>query len=84
MWRHEDICRVLVGGIDFATGELVEDEYDLAKAAAENPPMIRYPIPPLMHGARSRPPDAAVRRPNHRAGPEFDADEVWQTIEKHR
>ena len=51
MWRHEDIYRVLFGGTDFATGEFVKDEYDLAKAAAENPPMIRYPIPPMIHGA---------------------------------
>src|SRR5580704_15891995 len=34
MWRHEDIYRVLFGGTDFATGEFVEDEHDLAKAAA--------------------------------------------------
>ena len=51
MWRHEDIYRVLFGGTDFATGEHVKDEHDLAKAAAENPPMIRYPIPPMIHGA---------------------------------
>src|ERR1700746_577466 len=51
MWRHEDIYRVLFGGTDFATGEFVKDEYDRAKAAAANPPMIRYPIPPMLHGA---------------------------------
>ena len=51
MWRHEDIYRVLFGGTDFATGEFVKDEHDLAKAAAPNPPMIRYPIPPMIHGA---------------------------------
>ena len=51
MWRHEDIYRVLFGGTDFATGEPSKDEYDLAKQAAANPPMIRYPIPPMIHGA---------------------------------
>ena len=45
MWRHEDIYRVLFGGTDFATGEPINDEYDLAKAAAANPPMIRLPDP---------------------------------------
>ncbi|EUA23856.1 AMP-binding enzyme family protein [Mycobacterium xenopi 4042] len=45
MWRHEDIYRVLLGGTDFATGEYVEDEYDLAKQAAAGPPMVRFPIP---------------------------------------
>ena len=44
MWRHEDVYRVLFGGTDFATGEFVKDEYDLAKAAAQSPPMIRHPI----------------------------------------
>src|ERR1700720_550613 len=39
MWRHEDIYRVLFGGTDFATGEFVKDEHDLAKGAAANPPM---------------------------------------------
>ena len=51
MWRHEDIYRVLFGGTDFATGEPIADEYDLSKAAAANPPMIRLPIPPMIHGA---------------------------------
>ena len=51
MWRHEDIYRVLFGGTDFATGEFVKDEYDLAKAAAGDLLMIRYPIPPMIHGA---------------------------------
>ena len=34
MWRHEDFWRVLGGGIDFLTGEPLEDEYDQAKQAA--------------------------------------------------
>src|ERR1700758_1455093 len=51
MWRHEDIYRVLLGGTDFATGEFVKDEYALAKQAAAGPPLIRYPIPPMIHGA---------------------------------
>ena len=67
MWRHEDIWRVLGGGIDFETGEPLDDEYDQSKQAAAGPPMIRFPIPPLMHGARSRPPDGPVRRRHRRA-----------------
>src|SRR6201998_3330387 len=51
MWRHEDIYRVLFGGNDFATGEFVKDEYDLAKQAAASAPMVRFPIPPMIHGA---------------------------------
>lgn len=85
MWRHEDIYRVLFGGTDFATGEFVKDEHDLAKAAAENPPMIRYPIPPMIHGAtQSATWMSLFSGQTTVLAPEFDADEVWQTIEKHK
>ncbi len=85
MWRHEDIYRVLFGGTDFATGEFVKDEHDLAKAAAENPPMIRYPIPPMIHGAtQSATWMSLFSGQTTVLTPEFDADEVWQTIEKHK
>lgn len=85
MWRHEDIYRVLFGGTDFATGEFVKDEYDLAKAAADNPPMIRYPIPPMIHGAtQSATWMSLFSGQTTVLAPEFDADEVWQTIEKHK
>jgi acyl-CoA synthetase (AMP-forming)/AMP-acid ligase II len=85
MWRHEDIYRVLFGGTDFATGEFVKDEYDLAKAAAENPPMIRYPIPPMIHGAtQSATWMSLFSGQTTVLAPEFDADEVWRTIEKHK
>ena len=85
MWRHEDIYRVLFGGTDFATGEFVKDEYDLAKAAAENPPMIRYPIPPMIHGAtQSATWMSLFSGQTTVLAPEFDADEVWQTIEKYK
>ncbi|AGB25922.1 acyl-CoA synthetase (AMP-forming)/AMP-acid ligase II [Mycobacterium sp. JS623] len=85
MWRHEDIYRVLFGGTDFATGEFVKDEYDLAKAAAENPPMIRYPIPPMIHGAtQSATWMSLFSGQTTVLAPEFDADEVWATIEKYK
>lgn len=85
MWRHEDIYRVLFGGTDFATGEFVKDEYDLAKAAAENPPMIRYPIPPMIHGAtQSATWMSLFSGQTTVLAPEFNADEVWRTIHKHK
>ena len=81
MWRHEDIYRVLFGGTDFATGEFVKDEYDLAKAAAENPPMIRYPIPPMIHGATQSATWMSIFSGQTTVlAPEFDADEVWRAI----
>jgi acyl-CoA synthetase (AMP-forming)/AMP-acid ligase II len=85
MWRHEDIYRVLFGGTDFATGEFVKDEYDLAKAAAANPPMIRYPIPPMIHGATQSATWMSIFSGQTTVlAPEFDADQVWRTIHDHK
>ncbi len=81
MWRHEDIYRVLFGGTDFATGEPVKDEYDLAKFAAANPPMIRYPIPPMIHGAtQSATWMSLFSGQTVVLEPEFSPERVWQTI----
>ena len=69
MWRHEDIYRVLFGGTDFATGEFVKDEYDLAKAGRGEP--ADDPLPDPADDPRRHPVghlDVAVLRPNHRAG----------------
>src|SRR6202048_4036059 len=85
MWRHEDIYRVLFGGTDFATGEFVKDEYDLAKAAAANPPMIRYPIPPMIHGATQSATWMSIFAGQTTVlAPEFNADEVWRAIHDHK
>lgn len=85
MWRHEDIYRVLFGGTDFATGELIKDEYDLSKSAAENPPMIRYPIPPMIHGAtQSATWMALFAGQTTLLAAEFDADTVWRSIHEHK
>ncbi len=48
MWRHEDFWRVLGGGIDFYTGEPLE-EMDQSTQAVE-PRMVTFPLSPLMHG----------------------------------
>jgi 3-oxocholest-4-en-26-oate---CoA ligase len=85
MWRHEDIYRVLFGGTDFATGEFVKDEYDLAKQAAASPPMIRFPIPPMIHGAtQSAMWMALFSGQTTVLAPEFNADEVWRAIHDHK
>ncbi|MBY0440794.1 MAG: acyl-CoA synthetase [Mycobacteriaceae bacterium] len=85
MWRHEDVYRVLFGGTDFATGEYVKDEYDLAKQAAAGPPMVRFPIPPMIHGAtQSVTWTALFTGGTIVLAPEFDAEKVWQTVEKHK
>jgi 3-oxocholest-4-en-26-oate---CoA ligase len=85
MWRHEDIYRVLFGGTDFATGEPIADEYDLSKQAAANNPMIRYPIPPMIHGAtQSATWMALFSGQTVVLTPEFNADEVWRAIHEHK
>jgi acyl-CoA synthetase (AMP-forming)/AMP-acid ligase II len=85
MWRHEDIYRVLFGGTDFATGEELQDEYDLAKQAAAGPPMIRYPIPPMIHGAtQSATWMALFSGGTVVLAPEFEPDDVWRTVDKHK
>ena len=85
MWRHEDVYRVLFGGTDFTTGEFVKDEYDLAKSAVANPPMIRYPIPPMIHGAtQSATWMALFAGQTTLLAPEFDAEAVWRAIHEHK
>lgn len=85
MWRHEDIYRVLFGGTDFATGEPVADEYDLAKQGAANPPMIRYPMPPMIHGAtQSATWMSLFNGQTVVLSPEFNAEQVWQTVHDHK
>ena len=47
--------------------------------------MIRYPIPPMIHGAtQSATWMSLFSGQTTVLAPEFDADEVWQTIEKHK
>jgi acyl-CoA synthetase (AMP-forming)/AMP-acid ligase II len=83
MWRHEDFWRVLGGGIDFMTGERLE-EYDQSKGAATNDPMVTFPLSPLMHGGAQ-----AAMLMHLFAGhltilaPKFDPDDVWRTIDGH-
>ena len=85
MWRHEDIYRVLFGGTDFATGEPIADEYDLSKQAAANAPMVRYPIPPMIHGATQSCTWMSIFSGHTTVlTPEFDADAVWRTIHEHK
>ncbi|HWM72304.1 MAG TPA: acyl-CoA synthetase, partial [Nocardioides sp.] len=80
MWRHEDFWRVLGGGIDFYTGEPLE-EYDQSKQATD-PRMVTFPLSPLMHGGAQ-----AGLLMHLFAGhltilePKFDAVRTWEIIE---
>src|SRR5512144_733957 len=84
MWRHEDFWRVLGGGIDFMTGERL-DEYDQSKQALANEPMVTFPLSPLMHGGAQ----AAMLMylfAGHLTilAPKFDPDEVWRIIDANK
>jgi len=84
MWRHEDWWRVLGGGIDFMTGDRLE-EFDQSKKAIEGAPMVTLPISPIMHGG------AQAGLLMHLFGghvtilvPTFDPDEIWQIVDRER
>jgi acyl-CoA synthetase (AMP-forming)/AMP-acid ligase II len=83
MWRHEDFWRVLGGGIDFYTGEPLE-EFDQSKQA-NDPRMVTFPLSPLMHGGAQ-----AGLLMHLFAGhltvlePKFDAQRTWELIERER
>ncbi len=80
MWRHEDFWRVLGGGIDFYTGQPLE-EYDQSTQATE-PRMTTFPLSPLMHGGAQ-----AGLLMHLFAGhltilePKFDPKRTWEIID---
>ncbi|MFE3442256.1 acyl-CoA synthetase [Nocardia sp. NPDC059180] len=84
MWRQEDWWRVLGGGTNFGTGEKIEDEWQQAKTGASGAQMVRYPIPPMIHGGSQ----AATFHGLFDGGktimlPEFNGHSVWQAIDRH-
>ncbi|RMI28253.1 acyl-CoA synthetase [Nocardia stercoris] len=84
VWRHEDVWRVLGGGINFITGERIEDEYQQSRVGAENPQLVRYPIPPMIHGGSQW----ATFHSLFDGGkvvmlPEFSGHGVWQAVDNH-
>src|ERR1700745_3682926 len=89
MWRHEDIWRTLGGGIDFITGEPLEDEWAQSRQASEGAGdgrgMVRMAPAPLIHGAAMVATlaclfggDTAVIMPK------FDPDAIWSAVQRHK
>lgn len=82
MWRHEDFWRVLGGGIDFMTGEPLE-EYDQSKKALDES-LTTLPLSPLMHGGAQ-----ASLLMHLFAGqvtilePKFDPVRTWEIVDKY-
>ena len=86
VWRQEDVLCVLGGLVNFETGVRVQDEWQFAKAAVDEPAgNLGIVIAPLMHGAAQWGTLNGLLngRPNVLM-PKFDADEVWKAVEKHR
>jgi 3-oxocholest-4-en-26-oate---CoA ligase len=86
LWRHEDIWRTLGGGIDFATGERMPDEWEQSRRAAAAPGgLVRLTAAPLIHGQAQWGALAALF-----AGdavvfvPHFDAHDIWRAVQRHR
>jgi acyl-CoA synthetase (AMP-forming)/AMP-acid ligase II len=85
VWRHEDVWRVLGGGIDFRTGERIEDEHQMSRLAAESEPSIGLVLAPLMHGAAQWGTlGALIRGTTSVLLPHFDAHAVWAAVERYR
>lgn len=84
MWRHEDVFRALFGGTNYVTGDLY-DERDLAKQALTEEPMVRFPVPPMIHGASQAATWGALFA-GHTVvlAPDFDATGVWRTVEANK
>jgi acyl-CoA synthetase (AMP-forming)/AMP-acid ligase II len=86
LWRHEDVWRTLGGGIDFATGERMPDEWEQSRRAAAGPAgLVRLATAPLIHGNAQWGAFAALF-----AGdavvfvPQFDPHEIWRAVQRHR
>ncbi|MGH9212055.1 MAG: acyl-CoA synthetase [Acidimicrobiales bacterium] len=85
MWRHEDVWRVLGGGIDFQTGERIEDEYQMSRLAKGAEPSVGLVLAPLMHGAAQWGTlGGLIRGATSVLLPQFDAHAVWQAVEQYR
>lgn len=85
MWRHEDVWRTLGGGIDFMTGERIEDEYELARVGAETPESIGLVLAPLMHGAAQWGTLGGLFKGiTNVLLPRFDPHAVWAAVEQYR
>jgi acyl-CoA synthetase (AMP-forming)/AMP-acid ligase II len=85
IWRHEDVFRTLGGGIDFMTGERVDDEYKLARDGAAAPPSTALVLAPLMHGAAQWGTLGGLFRGSTIVLLEkFDPHAVWAALEEHK
>lgn len=84
VWRQEDVWRVLGGGIDWYSGRPVEDEWEHARTGADSGQLVRFAIPPFIHGGSQW----AIFQSLFAGGkavvyPEFEPRAIWQAVERH-
>ena len=85
MWRHEDVWRTLGGGVNFVTGEPLENEFAQAEMGNITGGMVRLCLAPLIHGnAQWAALMALYGGDTVVLLPQFDPDVVWQTVQRRK
>ncbi len=86
LWRHEDVWRTLGGGIDFASGERLADEWEqIGRGTAGPTGMVRLATAPLIHGsAQWSTLPALFGGDTVVLMPQFDPHEIWRAVQRHR
>jgi acyl-CoA synthetase (AMP-forming)/AMP-acid ligase II len=86
IWRHEDIWRTLGGGIDFATGERMPDEWEQSRRAAASPAgLVRLTAAPLIHGNAQWAALAALFCGDTVVFvPQFQPHDIWRAVQRRR
>lgn len=85
MWRHEDVWRTLGGGINFVTGEPLEDEHAQAELGKITGGLTRICLAPLIHGNAQWAALMALFGGDTVVLLEhFDPVEVWRTVERRK
>jgi len=86
LWRHEDVWRTLGGGIDFTTGEALQDEWEQIRRGTAGPAgLVRLTTAPLIHGsAQWGTLPALFGGDTVIFVPQFDPHAVWRAVQRHR
>jgi acyl-CoA synthetase (AMP-forming)/AMP-acid ligase II len=84
MWRHEDIWRTLAGGIDFATGIPLADEWEQSRRG-QGGGLVKLCAAPLIHGnAQVAALAGLFSGETVVLVPRFDAHEIWRAVQRHK
>jgi acyl-CoA synthetase (AMP-forming)/AMP-acid ligase II len=85
IWRHEDVWRTLGGGINFMTGEPLENEFVQAELGKLTGGMVRLCLAPLIHGnAQWAGLMALFGGDTVVLLTQFDPVEVWKAVERRK